>query len=133
MQQLDFAECFESVDDALRAAVAALGGFKKVGGALRPELSVDHAAGWLRDCLNPARRECLHPEQFLLLLRLARQAGFHGAMDFVAFDVGYRAEPVDEDAQASVLQRQFVDAVAGLQSIQAQLQRLQQRGGKGAR
>lgn len=123
--QLEIGEFHETVNDALSAAVAALGGFKKVGPMLRPELPIDQAAGWLRDCLNPARREKLSPEQFLMVLRLARKSSYHGVMNFVAFDTGYKATPVDADDQERALQERFCDAVEGLASIQAQLQRVQ--------
>jgi len=123
--QLEMGEFYESVNDALQAAVTAMGGFKKVGPVMRPELPIDQAAGWLRDCLNPARREKLAPEQVLLILRLARQAGYHAAMNFVAFDTGYKATPVDPDSQEQQLQERFIEAVEGLTAIQSQLERLQ--------
>ena len=123
--QLEIGECFDTINDALTSTVNNLGGFKKVGPALRPELPIDQAAGWLLDCLNPARREKLAPEQVLLILRMARQAGFHAAMNFLAFDTGYKAAPVDPDTQEQELQQRFVDAVEGLTAIQAQLQRIQ--------
>lgn len=123
--QLEIGECFDSVNDALSSAVTALGGFKKVGPALRPELPIDQAAGWLRDCLNAGRREKLAPEQVLLILRMSREAGYHAAMNFVAFDTGYKAAPVDRQTQEQELQQRFVDAVDGLTAIQAQLQRIQ--------
>jgi hypothetical protein len=125
--QLEIGEFHESINDALQAAVIALGGYKKVGPTLRPELPIDQAAGWLRDCLNPSRREKLSPEQVLLILRAARAAGYHAAMNFVAFDTGYRAAPVDPKDQANQLQERFIEAVQGLTAIQSQLQRLQGR------
>lgn len=123
--QLEFAECYESVNDALQGAVTALGGYKKVGPALRPELPVDQAAQWLRDCLNAGRREKLSPEQVLLLLREAARAGFHPLMNFIAFDAGYKAVPVDPQTQEAELQSRFIAAVEGLTAIQSQLQRIQ--------
>lgn len=123
--QLEIGEFHESINDALQAAVMALGGYKKVGQLLRPELSVDQASGWLRDCLNPGRREKLSPEQVMLILRSARAAGYHAAMQFIAFDTGYKATPVDPEDQEHQLQERFIDAVEGLSAIQAQLQRIQ--------
>lgn len=123
--QLEIGECFESVNDALVSAVTALGGYKKVGPTLRPELPIDQAAGWLRDCLNPGRREKLSPEQFMVILRMARTQHYHAAMNFVAFDTGYKASPVDADSQEAELQSKFIDAVQHLSGIQAQLQRMQ--------
>lgn len=123
--QLEIGECFESVNDALQAAVTALGGYKKVGPVLRPELPIDQAATWLRDCLNPGRREKLSPEQTMLILRKARDAGYHAAMHFVAFDTGYKAAPVDPLTQEAELQERFIAAVEHLQGIQSQMQRVQ--------
>lgn len=123
--QLEIGECFENINDALQAAVTALGGYKKAGPMLRPELSIDQAAGWLRDCLNPARREKLAPEQVMLILRKAREASYHAAMNFVAFDTGYKAVPVDPLTQEAELQERFIAAVEHLQGIQSQMQRVQ--------
>lgn len=122
--QLEIGEFHESVNDAMQAAVMALGGYKKVGPMLRPELSIEHAAQWLRDCLNVDRREKLGPEQVLLLLRTARAAGYHAAMDFIAFDAGYKATPIDPQSQMEQLQEQFISAVDRLEGIRAQMQRV---------
>ncbi len=113
------------VNDALKEAVRALGGNKKVGSLLRPELPMEQATNWLRDCLNPERREKLSPEQAILILRLARQAGYHAAMTFIAGDIGYEARPVDLADRVAELQRSFVEAVDRLEQIQSQLQRVQ--------
>lgn len=123
--QHEIGEFFESVNEALQSAVTSLGGFKRVGPLLRPELSTDQAAGWLRDCLNPSRREKLSPEQVLLIVREANRAGVHSLMNFIAFDTGYKATPVAPQTLESELQERFVAAVEGLTSIQAQLQRVQ--------
>jgi hypothetical protein len=123
--QLEIGECFENINDALHAAVNALGGYKKVGPVLRPELPIEQAAGWLRDCLNPLRREKLSPEQVMLVLRKAREVGYHAAMHFMAFDTGYKATPVDPQTQEAELQEQFILAVERLQGIQSSMQRMQ--------
>lgn len=122
--QLEIGEFYESVNDALQGAVRAMGGYKKVGPKMRPELSEEHAANWLRDCLNPERREKLAPEQVLWLLRAARQAGFHAAMHFIALDTGYKAQPVDPQTQEAELQERFIAAVEHLEGIRATMQRI---------
>jgi hypothetical protein len=125
--QAQFAEFFEDVNDALREAVRQLGGHKKVGPLLWPELPLDSASNRLRDCLNPDRREKLSPEQALLILCKAREVGYHGAMAFVAFTAGYEPpRPVVPEDQEAELQRTFIDAVERLESIQKQLQRVGQ-------
>lgn len=123
--QLEMGEFFETINDALQATVTALGGFKKVGPKMRPELPEEQAAQWLRDCLNPSRREKLSPEHLLMLLRMARAGGYHAAMHFLAFDTGYRAVPIEPDTQEAELERDFIAAVGKLEGIQAKLQRIQ--------
>jgi hypothetical protein len=122
--QLEIGECFENINDALQAIVKALGGYKRVGPMLRPELE-EAAGNWLRDCLNPSRREKLSPEQVMLVLRKAREAGYHAGMSFIAFDVGYKATPVDPQTQEAELQERFIAAVEHLQGIQSNMQRIQ--------
>jgi len=124
--QTDFGEFFESLNDSLRELVRALGGHKKIGPMLWPEQPQDQAANRLRDCLNPDRREKLSPEQFVFLLKLGREAGYHGAMAFIASDTGYETpRPVVKEDVVNQLQNQFVDAVAKLEVIQRQLARAQ--------
>ena len=120
--QLEIGECFETVNDALVSAVLALGGNKVIGAKLRPELPPDQAGNWLRDCLNPSKREKLSPEQFVLILRLAREKSYHAAMDFIAADTGYKAVAVDPESQQTELQRQFIAAVAAVQHIGARIE-----------
>ena len=79
----------ESISDALRELVAALGGTKAVGARMRPELPADHAGRWLNDCLNDSRREHLTPEQLLWLLAEGRRTGLHSAMGWIASECGY--------------------------------------------
>jgi hypothetical protein len=125
--QLEMGEFFEDINDALKQAVKALGGNKKVGAKLWPELPIDTAGNKLGDCLNPDRREKLSPEQVVFILRLAREKGYHAAMQFIAFDTGYRAEPVDPLTQEAQLQRDFVAAVGHLKDIETRMLRLQGR------
>ena len=125
--QMVMGEFCEDINDALKAAVMALGGFKRFGPVMRPELPPDQAAGWLRDCLNRGRREKLDPEQVALILREARKVGFHGAMDFLAYDTGYKAEPVDHEAQVTSLEETIAQGVQLLNAQLAQLNRLKER------
>lgn len=115
----------ESIADALRDAVKAMGGFKAVAARMRPELPADHAGRWLADALNDTRREHLAPEQVLWLLREARAAGVHGAMAYLCAEAGYAAPvpmaPADEAAQ---LQRDYIASVRVQQQIAQRLERL---------
>lgn len=126
--QNTIAACYDSTEDALKDAIKALGGMKKVGSQLKPDLTADNAANWLRDCLNPERRDKLDVRQVMWILREAAKVGFHSAMDFIAADCGYevpRYIPVED--QAAELQRQFVESVAQLAQLQNKLTALQPR------
>jgi len=103
----------ESLNQALVECVKAAGGSANVGPKLWPEKTRDAAQRALLDCLNEDRPAKLSPEQVLLVLRLAREKGFHDGMNYIAADLGYGTpaplEPRDEVAE---LQRQFIEAVA---------------------
>lgn len=118
--QLDFPQCYDSLNDALKAAVMALGGFKKVAARMRPEL--DTSEDWLRHCLKGDRRERLTPEQALWIMREARQIGFHGAMQYWTFTGGYDCRPVDLDEQKKALSETIA---AGIERLNAQMEALQ--------
>lgn len=120
----------ETLNDALIHVVTGLGGYKKVGVAMRPELSVEQGASWLRDCLNPARREHLAPDQVVLLLKLGRQAGIHAGMGFVAGECGYSVPtPVEPEDERAKLMRLFNESVRMQSQIAARMERLMQEPG----
>lgn len=118
----------ESVHDALKAAVASLGGLKVVGIQLWPEKPVDEAARYLADCLNPDRPHGLHPEKLLLLLRLARAKGLHAAFTWIARDLGYTdPQPIDPDDEMAELQRQFIRHTETLDALMKRMERITAR------
>lgn len=115
---------FDDVDDAIRATVIALGGFKKMGAELCPELPIDQAGRWLSDCCNPDRRDTLSPKQVCLIRRRAREAGIHILATFEARDAGYMDPmPIEPEDEKAALQRLFCAKVDELAAIQAQLGR----------
>jgi hypothetical protein len=77
--------------------------------------------------LNPDKRERLNPHQLLLLLRLAREAGYHAAKHWLDSELGYEQgrplDPTDEQAQ---LQRDFIAAVQTSKRIAERIERLTQ-------
>jgi hypothetical protein len=105
---------FEGVDEALRQVVAVLGGAKKVGAAMRPELPADQAGNWLLACLNRDRRERLNPDQVLYLLRAAREAGYHQSMAWIAAEAGYKVEPLSPAQQRDRLADALLQATAAV-------------------
>ena len=101
---------FDDIDDALRHLVAVLGGPKRVGPLLRgDELPADRLGQWVSDCLNPDRPAQFHPHQVMVLLRAARQAGDHTAMNWMAGEIGYQALPIEPEDEAAELQRRFIE------------------------
>lgn len=115
----------DSIEDALRAAVAFMGGFKKVGALMRPDLPADRAANWLRDALSESRRVALLPHQVLWLLRAARQAGYHGAMAFIDAECGYAPpQPVEPEDERAQLQRAFAESVRLQAELVGRMERL---------
>ena len=116
----------ESISDALRELVAALGGTKAVGARMRPELPADHAGRWLADCLNDSRREHLTPEQLLWLLAEGRRAGHHGAIGWITSEVGYSVpEPIEPEDQRAKLQREYIEAARTMAKLAERIERTQ--------
>lgn len=95
---------FNDVYDALWGAVKAMGGAKKIGPRLRPEAK--DADQWLRNCLNPEHAQKLDPEQVVLILRWACEAGYHHAKHY--FD----GETLYQPAAPLALEAQLVQALA---------------------
>lgn len=114
----------EDLNEAIRATVNALGGMKAVGVELRPEKSALDAGKWLADCINPAKRDRLDPEQLAYIRRKARAAGCHILAAYEAQDAGYAPpQPIAPEDEAAQLQREFIASVKQLEAIQARLAR----------
>lgn len=115
----------ESIYEALKATVAALGGAKQVSGQLWPEKPIDEANRYLLDCLNPDRAARLDPEKLLLMLKLARGKGIHLGMTWILTEIGYAPpvpiEPEDEDAE---MLRQEIMLMERLEALMKRRERL---------
>lgn len=115
----------ESLNDALRDVVQALGGTKKIGAMMRPEKTPDEAARWISDCLNPDRREKFDPEQVLWLLREGRKIGCHSGMHYLCAESGYSpAQPVEPKDELAELQRNFIEASKHLSHMADRIERI---------
>jgi len=114
----------EDVWQALRDCVTALGGSKKVGLLLRPELDAQTAGRWLLDCLNPERKEKLGVEQVLLILRESRRINCHAGMTFICRDAGYGdPQPVEPEDERAALQLAFIEQSRAMQTLFARMER----------
>jgi hypothetical protein len=115
----------ESIEDALRDAVRSAGGSKKVGPMLWPAKPQKEAENRVNDCINPNRDDKFSLAELLFVLRLAREAGYHGAMQFIAAECGYRSpEPLEPQDEQARLMRDFIEATKMQQKIAARLERL---------
>lgn len=118
----------ESLNQALIDCVKAAGGSAIVGKKVFPEKSPESAQRALLDCLSDDRPAKLSPDQVRLVLRLARDKGYHGGIAYLLSDLGYAPttpiEPVDEAAE---LQRQYIETVAQMRDMAAQLVRMEQK------
>lgn len=114
----------EDYNEAIRAAIQALGGFKRVGADLKPDLAADAAGRWLADAINPDKREVLPPSALAYIRRKAREAGCHVLSAYEAQDAGYAPPiPVEPEDERASLQREFVQASKALQSLVARMDR----------
>lgn len=119
---------FDCAEDALRAAVQHLGGAKKVGPMLWPDRPADHAGRLLLDCLNPDRAEKLGISQVMMLLRAARDAGYHAPMQWVSSECGYDAHPITREDEVDRVTTTIAEASKVLSAGLATLERLQRSG-----
>jgi hypothetical protein len=119
----------ESIADALREVVHALGGTKAVGTRMRPEKGADAAGKWVSDCLNLDRAERFDPEQVLWILRAGRKAGAHAAANYLMREAGYADPvPVEPEDERARLERDFLEAAKSISKIADRLARIGQRG-----
>lgn len=116
---------FESPEDALRAAVQALGGAKKVGAMLWPDKTIDNAGRQLLDCLNASRAEKLELSQIMRVLSWAKDAGFHAPFAWLAGEVGYEARPITKAEEVDRLTSVVEQSSKTLAAAVAALERMQ--------
>lgn len=115
----------ETLSEVLTECVRVCGGSKQVGAKLWPEKTADAAGRLLLSCLNDDRAEKLSPEHLLLVLRLARQRGHHGGMNYIAGELGYGTPvPVEPRDELADLQRQFIEAARGMAHMAEKINRL---------
>lgn len=115
-----------SIEDALNQATKCLGGHKKVGVRLRPELEKDPegAGQWWRNCVNPEHSQKPSIEQVLCVMRWAQQAGCHVIMNTFAGHCGYAMpEPITPANEAAELRRKVLSA---LSLVTEAMQRIEQ-------
>lgn len=116
---------FESPEDALRTAIQALGGAKKVGAMLWPDKSIDNAARLLLDCVNASRPEKLEITQIMRVFALAREIGCHAPFAWFSGEVGYEAKPIVKSDEVDRLASMIEQSSKLLAASLAALERIQ--------
>lgn len=120
----------DTLEDAIRSAVDAIGGPKRVGSLLWPTKRITDASRLLSHCLELDRPEKLAMGEIELIGRLAHNAGCHTIATYLMRAWGYHdPQPVEPRDEAAELQRQFVAAVQAQKDIMRRLERLQQMAG----
>jgi len=115
---------FDTYEEAVRAVVNSLGGFKKVGSMLWPSEMADDAGRKLASCLDTNKREKLDIKELALIRREARKAGVHILAAYEARDSGYcDPMPINPEDEAAQLQREYIAAVKGLQHLAQRIER----------
>lgn len=118
----------EDFREALRHAINALGGPKKVGSEINPALTPDRARTWLSNCLDENRAEKLDLEQVVMILAMARKAGVHSAFAFLAGECGYEApRTVEPEDERDALMRDFIRAQENMALIARRLEKVSGR------
>ena len=115
-----------SVYDSIKAAVTALGGYKKVGYLLWPDKTMRVAGQRLSDCLNEEKADKLSLEEIEFIAEEAARVGcFTIASRFAAISGGAYIEPnTSEEAR---LQAELKDIEARQLSIKGRLRELKDK------
>lgn len=116
---------YEGPEDALRAAVQALGGAKKVGTLLWPDKGVDNASRLLLDCINPSRAEKLELSQIMRVFALAKDSGCHGPFAWFSGEIGYDVKPITKAEEVDRLTTVVEQSTKTLSAALAALERIQ--------
>lgn len=117
----------DTVADALGSAVVAIGGMKRAASLLWPADPLTRSEARLRACLNAERAEKLSPDEVIRLAKLAREAGDHSVMTYLAHELGYEIKPTTPEDELAALQQRYIDAAENIARISAQIQRVQIR------
>jgi hypothetical protein len=125
MQSELFHECLA---EALRTAVMALGGFKKVGVTLWPELSAERAGRDLSDCLQPGATRKLSLEQIELIICRAREIQCHAPMAYLSDVADYEPPtPIDPETQVLKEKRELAELLRGVMTRMDRLEKREQQ------
>lgn len=101
----------DTVLDAVTADIYAAGGFKVVGPQLHPELEGGTAANRLRNAVNPDQPHKLDPQQLLVVMRLAREAGSFATMNYLGRELGCEVAVLSAPEAKKRVKKQRISAL----------------------
>lgn len=120
---------YEDIFDVVRAMVQAAGGAKVVASKLWPNMPLAEAHRKLLDCMNRGRPEKLCIEEFLAVVRMAREANFHQGKHWIDADTGYQpTPPTDPVVERDRLAERVAQLAEATKDVQRQMERLGQQG-----
>lgn len=116
---------YEDVFDVAKAMVMHAGGAKVVAGKLWPHKPIAEAQRELLDCLNRERPRKFCIEEFLALIRMSREAGFHQGKEWIDRDTGYQpTPPADPKIERDRLAEELARAADNFKNLQRAAERL---------
>lgn len=120
---------YEDIFDVTRAAVQHAGGTKAVAGRLWPHKPIAEAQREVLDCLNRERPRKFCIEEFMAILKMAREAGFHQAKHWIDADLGYQpTAPLDPKIERDRLADELARAADQFKALQRAVERLNENG-----
>jgi hypothetical protein len=122
---------YEDIFDVARAMVQAVGGTKVVASKLWPHKPIAEAQRELLDCLNRERPRKFCIEEFIAIMRMAREAGFHQGKHWIDQDTGYQpTPPTDPKVERERLAEAFDRAAETFMVLTQQVKKLNDPGGR---
>lgn len=116
---------YEDVFDVVKAAVQHAGGAKVVAPKLWTTKPVLQAQKELLDCLNRESPRKLCIEELLMVLKLAKEAGFHQAKHWIDETLGYQpTPPQDPKVERDRLAEEMARAADNFKNLQRAFERL---------
>ncbi len=117
----------DTIHDALRALIDALGGPKRVAAELWAARDVGDGQRYLLKCLDAERPEKLGLDEFVWLMRRGRDAGCHVVAEHLASACMYELRPVDPAAVEADLAAQVEKTMSQASDLLKQWERLKGR------
>ncbi len=119
---------YEDVFEVAKAAIAHAGGAKKVSGILWPSKAPQQAHKELLDCLNRESPRKLCIEEFMAVLKMAREAGFHQAKHWIDSELGYQpTQPMDPVVERDRLAEELSKLNASVRAMTQAAERLNEQ------